>query len=67
MQPPKGINVCRIVDHILCTYLRNHFSRVEGMSTAAQKHIEMESKIVIDSALVDDVDSVLNHKNSDIY
>ena len=39
MQLPKENNVCRIVDHILCTYLRNHFSRVEGMSTAAQNTI----------------------------
>ena len=65
MQPPTEINVCRIVDHILCTYLRNHFSRIEGISTAAQKHIEIGAKIVIYSALVDDVDSVLNHENSD--
>ena len=41
MQPPKEINVCRIVDHILCTYLRNHFSRVEGMSTAAQNTLKL--------------------------
>ena len=41
MQPPKEINVCRIVDHILCTYLRNDFSRVEGMSTAAQNTLKL--------------------------
>ena len=41
MQLPKEINVCRIVDHILCTYLRNHFSRVEGMSTAAQNTLKL--------------------------
>ena len=41
MQPPKEINVCRIVDHILCKYLRNDFSRVEGMSTAAQNTLKL--------------------------
>ena len=41
MQPPKEINVCRIAVHILCTYLRNHFSRVEGMSTAAQNTLKL--------------------------
>ena len=61
MQPPKEINVCRIAVHILCTYLRNHFSRVEGMSTAAQNTLKLGQN----STLVDDVDSVLNHENSD--
>ena len=41
MQLPKEINVCRIIDHILCTYLLNHFSRVEGMSTAAQNTLKL--------------------------
>ena len=41
LRVPKEINVCRIVDHILCTYLRNHFSRVEGMSTAAQNTLKL--------------------------
>ena len=62
MQPSKEINVCRIVDHILCTYLRNHFLR--GNVNSRPKHIEIGTKIRIYSTFVDDVDSVLNHENS---
>ena len=53
MQPPNDILVCYKVTfrpHTLC-YLLNHFSCGVGVSIAAKKHMEIEAKIRIYSAL----------------